>query len=984
MQSASGIMFGPYRLDVAGARLWRGDDPVALQPRPLAVLSYLAARPGAVVGRDELIAKLWAGTHVTKAVLKVAVRAIREALDDDADAPRYIETVGREGYRFVGAGAVGEPTAPRAGTAALQVAMVGRGGDLARLHAALAQAMGGSRAIVFVTGEAGIGKTTLLDRFIAELDPAGDVCVARGQCLEQYGEGEAYLPVLEALGRLARDDGADDLRATLARHAPTWVSQLAALDPSPRARWRRRGAIATMPARMLREMADALEVFARRRPLLLVLEDLQWSDPSTVDLIGCLARRREPARLLVIGSLRPVELTVNDHPLRGIQHELRAKGLCDEIALELLARDDVAAYVEARFVGAPRAALQRLATRVYERTEGNALFMINMVNDLVSGGLLAQRDGTWRVDGSIETATDRIPSGLQELIDRGMQDLAAPVRQVLEAASVVGDEFAVAAVAAALQADAEQIEDACEQLASQGSLIVDRGVAEWPDGSVSGRYHFRHALYRRVLYEGIAAARRVRLHRAIGRRSEAGFGARAGEHAAELAMHFGRGHAHLRALHYHELAAGAALERHAAHEAVAHCTAALDALAHIPEKPERASRELGLVVARATLLMAIQGYAAPETERAFARARELCATLPAGPQLYAVLRGLVSYHQVRAAFNDACAFGEHLLRHAAERPNDRVLRVQAHYGQGTTLFHTGEFAAARAHLEAALRNYDPAQHHQHILVYGGYDPGVASSLWLAWTLTLQGELDEAAARDRAGLALAQRHGELFSLAWAYYGVGVSRQLLGDWVGSATASAEAARLAEEHGFPYVLGMATVTRGWALMMQGQSEAGIPMLRDGVAMVERTGAGLVRPSYLGMLAGAHVLEGDRSAAAARFDEALGEVERTGERLHEAPLLIGKSHLLAGGSERGRASRAAANAAEDCLRRAIDVAHAQGARLLELRAAVALARHCRERGRSGEARAPLSAAYAWFADRPPAAAEIRAAQSLLATLEA
>jgi len=983
-QTRSGIIFGPYRLDVAGARLSKGNDPVPLQPRPLAVLSYLAARPGAVISRDELIARLWEGAHVTKAVLKVAVRAIREALGDDADAPRYIETVGHEGYRFIGTGAAGVPAPPHVGAAPTGLAMVGREGDLAKLHAGLARAIAGTRTIVFVSGEAGVGKTTLLDRFIEEADPTNGVSVARGQCLEQYGEGEAYLPVLEALGRLARDDATGELGETLARHAPTWVSQLAAVDPNPPAPWRRDGAIATMPARMLREMADALEVITSHRALMLVLEDLQWSDPSSVDLIGCIARRRQPARLLVIGTLRPVEMAVGEHPMRGVQLELRAKGLCEEIALELLSPEDVAAYVDARFGGVPPDALRRLAARVYERTEGNALFMVNMVNDLVAGGLLAWRDGRWHVDGSIDTATDRIPIGLQELIGRGMRGLAAPVRQVLEAASVAGDEFAVAAVAAALQADAGEIEDVCEQLASHGSLIVDAGVAEWADGSVSGRYRFRHALYRRVLYEGIAAARRVRLHRAIGRREEAGFGARAGEHAAELAMHFERGHAHSRALHFHELAVAAALDRHAAHEAVAHLTAALEALAHTPENPERARRELGLVVARATLLMAIQGYAAPETERAFARARVLCDALPTGPELYPVLRGLLSYHQVRADLAEAHTLGEQLLRHAAERPDDRALRVQAHYGQGATLFHMGAFDGARAHLEAALRDYDPAAHRQHILVYGGYDPGVACSLWLAWTLTLQGELDEAAIHDRDALAFARRHGESFSLAWAYYGAGVSHQVLGDWVASETASAEAARLAEEQGYPYVLGMATVNRGWALMMQGKTGPGIAMLRDGVARVDGTGASLVRPSYLGMLAAAHVLEGDRKAAMARLDEALGEVARTGERFHEAALLIGKGNLLAEGGDRGRSSRAVATTAEDCLRRALDVAHAQGARLAELGAAVALARHCRERGRIAEARTVLTTAHAWFVNHRPAAPAIMAARSLLAELRA
>src|SRR5262249_17274303 len=147
---------------------------------------------------------------------------------------------------------------------------------------------------------------------------------------------------------------------------------------------------------------------------------------------------------------------------------------------------------------------------------------------------------------------DRIPAALQELLGRRMHRLAPAARTVLESASVAGEEFAVAAVAAAMQTDEGPVEDVCEQLASQGVLIADAGVAEWPDGSISGRYRFRHALYRRALYEEMAEARRARMHRAIGRRLETGFGSRAREHAAELAMHFTRGRAHPRALHFHE------------------------------------------------------------------------------------------------------------------------------------------------------------------------------------------------------------------------------------------------------------------------------------------------------------------------------------------------------------------------------------------------------------------------------------------------
>ena len=210
-----------------GPRLWKGDESVALQRRPLAVLCYLAARPGEVVGRDELIRTLWAGTYVSRAVLKVAMHAVREALGDDADSPRYIETVGRKGYRFVAEDAAGgTSTVPSS-------AMVGRADDLAVLRAAYEQAGGGARRIVFVTGEGGIGKTTLIEHFLAQVADDADTWVARGQCLEQYGGGEAYLPVLEATGRLARDDGKGEVGGILRQHAPTWASQLPAARYRP-------------------------------------------------------------------------------------------------------------------------------------------------------------------------------------------------------------------------------------------------------------------------------------------------------------------------------------------------------------------------------------------------------------------------------------------------------------------------------------------------------------------------------------------------------------------------------------------------------------------------------------------------------------------------------------------------------------------------------------------------------------------------------
>jgi predicted ATPase len=218
--------------------------------------------------------------------------------------------------------------------------------------------------VLFVTGEGGIGKTTLVDRFLATVQRAASPWVARGQCLEQYGGGEAYLPVLEAVGCLARDDATGEVDRVLRRHAPTWVSQLPALDAQRTAH----PAATASPARMLREMADALEVLTRDRPLVLLLEDLHWSDTSTIELVAYVARRRQPARLLLLGTFRSADIVAWDHPLRAVEQDLLAKRQCEELALPPLALADVQSYLAARFALASAERIRRLATRIHEWT----------------------------------------------------------------------------------------------------------------------------------------------------------------------------------------------------------------------------------------------------------------------------------------------------------------------------------------------------------------------------------------------------------------------------------------------------------------------------------------------------------------------------------------------------------------------------------------------------------------------------------------
>jgi predicted ATPase len=288
-----------------------------------------------------------------------------------------------------------QPKARRLVQKAQSPLLVGREVELGKLQGWLEKALQGKRQIVFVTGEAGIGKTTVVDAFMERAAAEGGLWIGRGQCLEHYGAGEAYLPVLEALGRLCRGPGGERLIALLEQHAPTWLVQMPALlNPVDLEALQRKVQGATRE-RMLREMAEAMEALTAERPLVLVLEDLHWSDHATLDLISMLAQRREPARLLVIGTYRPEEVAASGHPLKTVKQALQLHGQCEELRLELLTEAAVAQYLTARFAG--NQAPTKLARMVHRRTDGNPLFMVNMVDHMVRQGWVVEVDGRWEM-----------------------------------------------------------------------------------------------------------------------------------------------------------------------------------------------------------------------------------------------------------------------------------------------------------------------------------------------------------------------------------------------------------------------------------------------------------------------------------------------------------------------------------------------------------------------------------------------------------
>jgi DNA-binding winged helix-turn-helix (wHTH) protein len=324
MQPATVIVFPPFRLDRANERLWCGEQPIHLRPKTFAVLQCLLEHPGQLLTKSALLNTVWPETVVSEAVLLGCIRDLRRVLRDDPRRPQFIETVHRRGYRFIGsitetAGSdvqydvdvslqqtiAQHPQLPGAGMAYMPETMVGRDAEVTALHQYLHAALEGTRQIVFVTGEAGLGKTTLVEAFVAEAGHLDSLWVGRGQCVEHFGVGEAYMPVLEALGQICRSPEGYVLIDVLAHYAPTWLVQMPWLLSAVDLERLQRSLWGSTRERMLREMAQALEVLTVERPLVLVLEDLHWSDHATLDLLSVLARRQEPARLLLLGTYRP-------------------------------------------------------------------------------------------------------------------------------------------------------------------------------------------------------------------------------------------------------------------------------------------------------------------------------------------------------------------------------------------------------------------------------------------------------------------------------------------------------------------------------------------------------------------------------------------------------------------------------------------------------------------------------------------------------
>jgi len=586
------VSFGPFRLDEANESLWRDSKTISLRPKAYAVLKYLVDHRGTLVTKEELLEGIWADTFVTDGVLKDCIHQLRDIFEDDARSPQFIETVHRRGYRFI-APVVEERTSapacpikpydPQERTFS-ESEVLDREEALSQLSSWLDKAIDAEKQIVFVTGEAGIGKTTLVEAFLQRASQRHNIWIAKGQCLEQYGAGEAYLPVLDCFSRLGSRPQGEQIVEQMRANAPNWLAQMPRLFSRRECEDFRETFGGVTREGMLREMAELLEALTADTPLVLALEDLHWSDYSTLDLISYLARRRDNSRLLIIGTYRPVEVVLSEHPLKDVKRELQMHKLCHELPLEYLSVQAVAEFLRFKFPAHdfPDA----LAATIHQRSEGNPLFMINVVEYLVNEQIVVERGAGWHLQVTLDDIELDVPENIRNLIEKHLERLSTEEQRILEGASVVGIDCSAVAIGAGLAEDVVLIEQICDKLARHDHFLLPAYLARLPDGTITPRYRFIHALYLDVLYHRVPSTRRSQIHGRIGCCGEALYGEQVGEIAAELAVHFEQAHDNARAVKYLRLAAENAARRSANHEALNLARRGLRVLEVLPHSAE--------------------------------------------------------------------------------------------------------------------------------------------------------------------------------------------------------------------------------------------------------------------------------------------------------------------------------------------------------------------------------------------------------------
>jgi class 3 adenylate cyclase/DNA-binding winged helix-turn-helix (wHTH) protein/predicted ATPase len=841
--------------------------------------------------------------------------------------------------------------------------LVGREQEIGLLWERWAQVKDGVGQVVLLSGEAGIGKSRLVQVLTEQVATEPQAWLTPCQCVPYY-QHTAWYPLIDLLERVvlrfdSKESAPQKLRKVeehlgqyglpLAEALPLFAALLSLPLAAPYA------PLTIAPEQQKQQILHVLLTIllriAAQQPVLFIMEDLHWVDPTTLEFLSLLVEQGPTARILALLTFRPDFIP----PWTGRSH-------LTQVTLQRLPRRQ-AAELTGR-VAHGKALPSEVVEQIVARTDGVPLFVEELTKMVLESGLLQEREEGYELIGPLPPLA--IPATLHDSLLARLDRLAT-VKNLAQLGATLGREFSYELLQAVAPWDEVTVRRGLHQLVA-AEFLYQRGLPP------QATYRFKHALIQDAAYQSVLKRTRQRHHRHIAQVLEAQFPDTTATQPELLAHHYTEADCREQAVGYWQRAGERAIQRSANPEAVQHFTRGLQLLATLPETPAWAQHELDLQIALGPALMATQGWAAPEVEQTYTRARVLCAQIGETPQLHPTLWGLWRFYLMRGAFLTARELGEQLSRLAQCEPAPTP-RMEAHSALGSTLFFLGEYAAARTHLEQAIALTDLAA--QRALVFRhGVAPGVACLADATLTLWCLGFPAQAVQRSQEALLLAQELDHPISLATAQHWVTNLYHRRRE-TSAVQAQADALlTLATAQGFPLWVGLGTFWQGWALAMQGQDAAGLAQMHQGLEATLATGHAMSRPFCLLLLAEAAGHVGQIAEGLSLLAEALTAFEASGrgDMLAEAHRLQGEFLLRQAIPDVARA--------EACFQQALTIARRQQARSWELRAAMSLARLWQQQGQRAEASALVAAVYGWFTEGFDTV-DLQDAQALLAALE-
>jgi class 3 adenylate cyclase/predicted ATPase len=823
--------------------------------------------------------------------------------------------------------------------------LVGREQEIALLRGRWTQVTDGLGQVVLLSGEAGIGKSRLVQVLTEHVAAEPQAWLTPCQCSPYY-QNTALYPMIDLLERVAlrfeREDSPEQKLGklegflvqyglSLAEAVPLLAALLSLPLPADYA------PLTVSPERQKQQTLQALLTIllriAAQQPVLFVMEDLHWVDPSTLELLSLLVDQGPTARILALWTFRPDF----SPPWTGRSH-------LTQVTLPRLPRRQAAEM--AGRVAHNKALPPAVLEQVVAKTDGVPLFVEELTKMVLESGLLHAREDRYELTGPLPPLA--IPATLHDSLMARLDRLAT-VKGLAQLGATLGREFAYDLLQAVSPWDEGTLQQGLHQLVA-AEFLYQQGLPP------QATYRFKHALIQDAAYQSLLRSTRQQYHQRIAQVLAAHFPETAETQPELLAHHCTEAGLTEQAVCYWQRAGEHARERSAPPEAISHCTTGIALLQTLPETPARTQHAVTLHLALGAALQMAKGTAAPEVEQVYTQAYALCQQVGETPALMPVLFGLWRFYLNRLQLHTARDLGDTLLR-LAQRAEDPALAVLAHYALGMTWYVLGACPAAHQHLEAGIACYMPDQRLAPAFRMS-IDPGVACRAYAAMTLWALGYPAQALARVHEALALAYALAHPYSLAFARCWAAIISQVRRD-VPAVHEHAEAAvALSTAHGFPLWTAWGTSLRGWALALQEQSEAGLAQLRQGLAAYRATGAALWVPYLCTMLADVADRLGHPADGLQALAEAYTLVEQHEERYWEAEVcrLRGVVLLRQTGTPQGEA--------ETWLRQALDVARRQEAKSLELRAAMSLGRLWQQQGKRIEARELLAPIYGWFTE--------------------